>query len=262
MKKMKIENQKEYLKAISNFEDKYISDFNVAKDDAVNLELFYTNIFNSYNGRMNTLQNNYPINAVKFFIQEWIFNNNSKSNFKSEFEIIELFCKKNKCDFEKLALAMAELAAIQKVFKRVIQEKEKQFELNEGTTEKIENEENIFCKSMPLEVPIKHFKVLTERKSKNGKPFLSTDQFNSFIDKAFKGKQNLKKERFNLANREKLFIVKRFYQFYLLATNTEQGYENTLQSKPKYIKLLSDNFTNWNYESLKHNFGNKVKPEW
>lgn len=41
--------------------------------------------------------------------------------------------------------------------------------------------DNLFCKSMPLNIPRSHFKVFTENNSKNGKPFLTSFQLDSFI---------------------------------------------------------------------------------
>jgi hypothetical protein len=122
-----------------------------------------------------------------------------------------------------------------------------------------ENNANHFCQSMPLSKVKEHFKVFTEKNSKNNKPFLTTEQLNLFLEKAFHGKATVEKQAFNYAKREKLFIVKRFYQFYLIAV---RDYESISQCQPKYIKLLTDNFINWEYKSVKNNFGNKVKRDW
>jgi|GEM_PF-2238091 len=120
---------------------------------------------------------------------------------------------------------------------------------------------NTFCNSMPLSVPMEHFKVFTLPNKKNKSiPFLSLNQFNSFIERAFHGKTELPKQTFTLApHKEKLFLVKRFYEFYSIAV---KDYENTSQCQEKYIKLLTDNFTNWDYQNIKNNFGNKVKRDW
>ncbi|MBK6828944.1 MAG: hypothetical protein IPG86_19760 [Chitinophagaceae bacterium] len=118
---------------------------------------------------------------------------------------------------------------------------------------------NLFCNAMPLQVAIDHFRVFTEQKSTNGKPFLTKKQLNAFIARAFCGQTTIVKQTFNCSSREKLFIVKRFHQLYSLAAGR---YENTTQCTPKYIKLLTDNFTNWNHSAIKHNFGNRVKRNW
>ncbi|UEG50874.1 hypothetical protein LK994_05220 [Ferruginibacter lapsinanis] len=118
---------------------------------------------------------------------------------------------------------------------------------------------NVFCNAMPISVPKEHFAKFTETNSKNNKPFLTNEQLNSFIEKAFYGKTDIKKQTINYGKRERLFIVKRFYEFYLMCS-TE--YENTTQCQPKYIRLLTDNFINWEFDNIKNNFGNKVKREW
>jgi hypothetical protein len=120
-------------------------------------------------------------------------------------------------------------------------------------------DQNHFCKSMPLNIPQEHFKVFTIQESKNNQPFLTIAQLGLFIKRAFNEEKTISKQNFNCGPRDKLFIVKRFYEFYNIAA---RDYENTLQCKDKYVKLLTDNFTNWDYKSIKDNFGNKVKREW
>lgn len=123
-----------------------------------------------------------------------------------------------------------------------------------------QDEENLFCKGMPLNFPREHFRVLTERESINGKPFLTIEAFESFIQRAFLG-EDLPKQTINWGHGEKFFIVKRFYQFFNLSC---KGYfENTYNCREKYIKLLCDNFTGWGYRDVFNNFGNnKSKKEW
>ena len=116
-----------------------------------------------------------------------------------------------------------------------------------------QEEENIFCKKMPLSIPKEHFKVFTEKKSKNGKLFLTETAFNSFIQKAFCGKDE-PQQKFNYGTNEEGLIRIRFYEFYNMC---HPHYENTSQCRDKYIKLLTDNFTNWEFEKVKNNFGKK-----
>lgn len=124
----------------------------------------------------------------------------------------------------------------------------------------VDSEANLFCGPMPLSIAKEHFIVFTEQKSRNGKLFLTREQFDLFIQKAFSGKTELPKQRFNQApHREKWFIVKRFYEFYFMASNE---YENTSQCQEKYIKLLTDNFENWEYQDIKNNFSKQVKRNW
>jgi hypothetical protein len=118
------------------------------------------------------------------------------------------------------------------------------------------NENNVFSKSMPLSIAIEHFKVLTEKKSKNGKPFLTSDQLNSFIDQAFKGKKNLQKIKINqIPKGEKGLIQGTFYEFY---NKYCFEYFNTMQCQENFIHLLTDNFSGWEYKKLKGNFKPKT----
>lgn len=122
-----------------------------------------------------------------------------------------------------------------------------------------ENLGNSFCQTMPIGFAIDHFKVFVNCKSKNGEPFLSQKQFDNFINRAFHNKTDIPKERFNCGPREKLFILKRFYEFYQKGA---ADYEGTGQCRDKYIKLISDNFQNWSFTGIKNNFGNKVERNW
>jgi hypothetical protein len=125
--------------------------------------------------------------------------------------------------------------------------------------EPIRNEDaNVFCKSMPIKKALEHFKALTTVLNKHKRPFLTEEQFELFIRRAFIG-EDLPKQIIDYGNREKLFIVKRFYQFYDLSW---KEYENTSQCTEKYIRLLTDNFEGWKFENIAQNFGNKVNREW
>ncbi|WP_074937542.1 hypothetical protein [Algibacter lectus] len=118
------------------------------------------------------------------------------------------------------------------------------------------NEENIFCKSMPLDIPKEHFKRLTSNTSKNGKPFLTETQLNNFIQRAFLGKTDLPKEKINSVPKgEKLLIQSIFYEFY---NNNCFDYFGTTQKQEIFIKLLTDNFQGWEYENVKSNFNPKT----
>lgn len=116
---------------------------------------------------------------------------------------------------------------------------------------------NIFCRSMPIDVPKEHFKILVERNSKNGRPFLTPEQFDLFIAKAFYGKCELGKLKFNQAPKgEKLQLQKVFYEFY---NKYCFEYFNTMQCADKFIKLLTDNFEGWDFQNVKNNFTPKTK---
>lgn len=114
--------------------------------------------------------------------------------------------------------------------------------------------ENIFCKGMPVEFARDHFNFFTETNSKNGKPFLNTEELEVFIRKAFLGYPSVEKLTFNMVAGESMEVREKFYMFYLEASNPMSGYEQTSYCKEKYIKLLTDNFNGFNFNTVKNNF--------
>lgn len=116
--------------------------------------------------------------------------------------------------------------------------------------------ENVFCPKMDLKIPRKHFKVFTENNSKNGKPFLTIEELDSFIARAFCGHTELPKQKFNQGTRELSLIQHVFYGFY---SEYYFDYFETLHCQPQFIRLLTDNFEGWNFEKVQANF--KTKPK-
>jgi hypothetical protein len=104
---------------------------------------------------------------------------------------------------------------------------------------------------MPLNIPKEHFKILTDKNSRNGKPFLTIDQYDLFIQRAFCGNKNIQKQKFNKAPREHSLIRYVFYEFYYKYCF---DYFDTMQCQEKFIKLLVDNFERWDYKKVNDNF--------
>jgi hypothetical protein len=127
---------------------------------------------------------------------------------------------------------------------------------------KPKEEVNLFCKGMPLNMVREHFRVLTTNISKNNKkPFLTNEQFEAFIKRAFLEDKSIEPITLNYSKtKENLFIVKRFYQFYDKAITDDYTTRN--DSKEKYIKILTDNFSEWEFDKVLQNFGDKVKRSW
>lgn len=116
---------------------------------------------------------------------------------------------------------------------------------------------NVFCKSMPLDIAKEHFKVFIETNSKNKKTFLTTEQYNFFIERAFCGNTGLPKQKFNqIPKGEKLLIQAVFYDFY---NNYCMDYFSTMQCQEIFIKLLTENFIGWDFKNVKENFNPKTK---
>ena len=127
---------------------------------------------------------------------------------------------------------------------------------SESTAPPAEKEkENVFCPSMPLSVPIEHFKLFTTERNNEGVPYLSVTDFDKFIDRAFCGNTDIEKLSFQLGKREKSKIVEVFYKFF----NQCLIYENTDQCKEKYVRLLTDNFNVFDFNGVFANFNKSPK---
>ena len=70
--------------------------------------------------------------------------------------------------------------------------------------------------------------------------------------------KDIKKLKLNVSKGEKGFIVKLFYEFYLLAFD----YDTVHYKKDVYIQLLTENFINWTFDEVKNNFKDTVKRTW
>lgn len=129
---------------------------------------------------------------------------------------------------------------------------EKDFEL-------LKNSENQFWKGIPIDMVISHFEIMTTRKSSNGTSFLTKLQLHSFLKRAFLKDASQPIQKINLSNAEKGFVIKRFYEFFDLSVSSY----GELNKKAKYINLISDNFDNWERESIISYFKpKKTKREW
>lgn len=112
---------------------------------------------------------------------------------------------------------------------------------------------------MPLKMVWEYFKVLTTTKSKIGKSPLTEEQLLRFFKKVFIEGSTMSdsKDEFAINRGEKQVIFRTFYNFYSKSVASIQ-YEPTVQCREKYIKLLTDNFTNFDYKKVSANF-NKYK---
>jgi hypothetical protein len=116
---------------------------------------------------------------------------------------------------------------------------------------------NIFSAYMPLSIPEEHFKKFTTNKSKNGEPFLTNEQFDNFIKRAFLGIEDIPKQKFNqAANGEKFMVQYVFREFY---EDYSFEYFGTGQVQDKFIKLLTENFNGWEFKNVKDNFNHRPK---
>lgn len=165
--------------------------------------------------------------------------------------------KYNTIDDLTPAFVSAEIAK-QKIENNIVHNSLKdKSEINENTNQdNFIPKSNHFCRSMLLKVPIDHFKTFTETTSQNGKPFLTIDQLNTFIDRAFCGNTELPMQKFNQATKgEKLKIQKVFYDFYSIGVE----YFRSSKCRDNFIRLLTDNFIGWDFENVKNNFSKQTR---
>lgn len=115
-----------------------------------------------------------------------------------------------------------------------------------------ENKINVFNK-MPLSKAIKYFSVLTTEKNRNGEPYLTNLQFEQFINRAFLGNLEIQKQTLKFGTLENQKTYNLFY-YYFDHCSTKTFIEPTQRCKEKYVRLLTDNFTNFSYEQVSNNF--------
>jgi hypothetical protein len=145
-------------------------------------------------------------------------------------------------------------------------ENENILECKNNTQEPVENilseimaSENNFWKGMDMKFVITHFKVLTERKNKAGTPFLSNDQFISFLKRGFLNDTTEPKQKVNCMPTEKGFVILRFYDFY----KDSVSFYMHPNKKEKFINLFTNCFDNWQPSTVQYFFKNgKTLDKW
>ena len=117
---------------------------------------------------------------------------------------------------------------------------------------------------MPIKEVREYFGKLYLKKSNNGLAFLEQDKIEVFIKKAFLKEENIEKITINYFKGEKLFVWKLFYEYYIICTDVVSGVESGKHCRDKYIKLLTDNFTNFIFDDVKRNFykSSEIKERW
>lgn len=118
--------------------------------------------------------------------------------------------------------------------------------------------ENFFCKGMPIDFVENHFKVFTELKNEHNEPFLTMDELRSFINRGVYNQSEIPQQTIRYGKRMRGAVQ---YHFYIFFYEASKIFENTDQCSDKYIRLLTDNFTGWNFETVKNNWSHKpTKP--
>jgi len=141
---------------------------------------------------------------------------------------------------------------------KVLPKSGKQLPVIEKLISKYKDAENKFCKNMPMDFPIEHFARLTTNNSGgDDNPYLTDDQFEAFIRRAFLKEKGIEKQTLNVGRGEKGHIVGAFYQFYQQSANHDSSH----YKKAPYIRVLRDNFTNWTFDQIT-NFRYTSEKKW
>ncbi|GAB3327882.1 hypothetical protein GCM10027299_29110 [Larkinella ripae] len=117
-----------------------------------------------------------------------------------------------------------------------------------------EDEVNVF-NGMRLEKVEEFFMQLATKYNSIGKPFLSKADVRKFINKAFRGHNNIPKLTLEIGPGETMAVKGLFYKYFQDCIH-DYAVEPTKQCRPKYIALVVDNFTNFNKETLENGFNN------
>lgn len=192
---------------------------------------------------------------LKYLLHERDFKHNIKGLLHHVFKTIPLvFTEKKIFDYGYWNAVVSSIDELCEIAGLKTDELRSQPLTNEEGTANNQHE-NIFCKSMPLNIPKEHFKRFTTSNSKlNGKPFLSENELKAFIDRAFLGKKGTKKIKFNMAPKgEKYKVQYVFREFF-----DTYGFEYSFYQKSA-IELLTNNFIGWDYNNVKNNFQSKPK---
>jgi hypothetical protein len=113
-----------------------------------------------------------------------------------------------------------------------------------------------------IDIVQKYFMQLAENQSKNEISFLTKEEVKTFIDRAFRGNNNAKKVTINVSKGEKTMVWRLFYDFYNDCTMNSEFEGTKKDTKGKYVRLLTDNITNWEYQEVFNNFSKSDSKYW
>jgi|GEM_PF-5418755 len=118
----------------------------------------------------------------------------------------------------------------------------------------LESMKNVF-NDMPLKEVYKYFEPLVNQKGRSQQFYLTNIDLMLFIKVAFCGEPISVKLTFNIGRGDLGKISYFFYQYFEICS-VKKGYQ---ANKDQYVKLLTDNFSNFNYNSVFSNFNKRPK---
>jgi hypothetical protein len=232
----------------------YYTDYAIPKEDKYfdlffALQLYLTGTMNQNKFLQFHLKNTFSneIEEFKYYIERLLYV--YSSFLGKQKKIIRLFFKNHKTQNTSEVITALPIIHSHESYKSI-----STIDFN-SELEGIERLENKFCRVLSMKMVINHFIVLTKNKNRNSNYYLTQEQFVCFLRKAFLAENEIEKIRIDVGNREKGVIKYLFYRFYEEAMSIESASPN----RDDYIRLLSDNFHYWPFESTKANFNKKPK---
>ena len=127
---------------------------------------------------------------------------------------------------------------------------------NDESSDSSPEQKNTF-NEMPIEEVKRFFMQLATSKTRKGESYLSPEDVEKFVHRAFTGNHSIPQLTLNNpANRHKGRIIGLFHTYYS-ACNTHHPKTGRIDKNAdpdRYIRLLTDNFDNWTFEQVKGNF--------
>jgi len=131
-------------------------------------------------------------------------------------------------------------------------------EIERNPSEMNFNEKENKFNSVPLSIVIAYFMQLAEARN----TFLTKKEVEGFVNKAFCEGSEGAKIKLSVKRGEQQKVWKLFFNFYSDCT-IDFEYETAKQgNKAKYVKLITDNFRNWEYKQVADNFSKSNSKYW
>lgn len=202
-------------------------------------------------------------NLNKYLLQIQHTNTNEKikifiaqlNSYKIESNNIK-YCVKDKKNNEIFLLSTWLQKLINKIEIKLLNEKD--IASNEVEQKQFNEQKNKF-NGMGIDKVREHFLQLTTSINKNKQPYLTESQLELFLEQVFIEGKTLEANKIdiNYSNGAKKEIYRLFYEFYTQSISSIK-IESSLNCKEKYVRLLTDNFNNFDYKKFSNNF-NKYK---
>lgn len=202
----------------------------------------------------------YASNAINNFEKSYFYIlRKLTANKRLEFKNDILDHLKEVSDFQKISKFKALLNGVILRIEKDNSDQPQNFEADNIIDDKesiLKLENKLIPSQKTLHIPYAFFKNLTTEKNRNGQVFIDEEVLLNFLKDAFHLMKGIPTHKINKGNREQVRITYFFYEF--MSFSQKNDYENSSQNNTKYLKILTDNFINFSFETIIGNF--KKKP--